>query len=351
MNLLAEIGVSVGTFRLECEVAAGGNEIVAVVGPNGAGKTTLLRVLAGLVPLDSGRISLGPTVLDDPAAGIFVVPEDRRVGVVFQDGALFPHLSAVDNVAFGLRARGTSRAVADRTATAWLTRLGLGARTGDRPGTLSGGQAQRVALARALAAEPDMVLLDEPLTGLDAATRDTVRRDLAVHLRSFAGVRLVVTHDAVDALALADRIVVLEAGRVTQSGTAADIVARPRSAYVADLVGTNLYRGHAEAGAVRVDADAVIVTATSGPAGPVYVVVHPRAVSLHRHRPDGTPRNVWPGRVRHLERLADRVRVQVDGALSVVAEVTPAAVEDLGLAEGVEVWAAVKATEVDVYAD
>ena len=348
MRLDAVVDVSVGPFRLECELAAAESEVLGVVGPNGAGKTTLLRALAGLLPLDAGRIQLGDRVLDDPAAGVFVPPEDRRVGVLFQDGALFPHLSAVDNVAFGLRANGVPRAEAATTAVEWLSRLGLAERADDRPGSLSGGQAQRVALARALASDPALLLLDEPLAALDAATRVQVRRDLAVHLRSFPGGRVLVTHDPVDALALCDTIVVLEHGRVTQRGTAADIVARPRSAYVAELVGTNLYRGEASAGVVRLAGGAVIVSATAAD-GPVWAVVHPRAVALHRARPEGTPRNVWPGRAGHVERLTDRVRVRVDGELSVVAEVTPAAIDALGLAEGVELWAAVKATEVEVY--
>lgn len=349
MTLEAHVDVAVGGFRLVCELSADEGEVIAVVGPNGAGKTTLLRALAGLLPIDAGRITLGDEVLDDPGAGVFVPPERRRVGVVFQDGALFPHLSVVDNVAFGLRAAGASRAEAAAIATSWLERVGLG--LGDRgwelPGALSGGQAQRVALARALAPEPRLLLLDEPLSALDASTRPRVRRDMAAHLRAFPGVRVLVTHDPVDALALADRVVVLEGGGVVQAGTADEIVARPRSPYVADLVGTNLYRGVAASGTVLVG-DAAIVSA-SLVKGTVHATIHPRAVALHRSRPDGTPRNVWSVRVAHVERLADRVRVQVTGGLPIVAEVTPAAVEALGLQEGVEVWAAVKATEVDVY--
>jgi molybdate transport system ATP-binding protein len=347
-RLDARVQVTVGAFELDCELAVGGGEVVAIVGPNGAGKTTLLRALAGLLAVDAGRIELSGEVLDDPSVPVFVPPEHRHVGVVFQDGQLFPHLSAAENVAFGLRARGTTRRDASARAAEWLDRMGLAGRGDERPGRLSGGQAQRVALARALAIEPTLLLLDEPLASLDAATRAEVRRDLATHLRSFAGVRVVVTHDPVDALGLADRIVVLEGGRVVQAGTAAEIVARPRSPYVAELVGTNLYRGTASGSEVRTDSGATLVTAVRAQ-GPVFATVHPRAVALHRQRPDGTPRNVWRARVRHVERLTDRVRVQLDGELPVVAEVTVAATDALGLRENAEVWAAVKATEVDVY--
>jgi molybdate transport system ATP-binding protein len=348
VTLEARVVVHRGPFRLACELAVDAGEVVALVGPNGAGKSTLLRALAGLTPVDEGRIVIDGEVVDDPVAATFVVPERRRVGVVFQDGQLFPHLSARDNVAFGLRSAGASKADAAGRADAWLDRLGLAGRGGRRPAELSGGEAQRVALARALAPDPVLLLLDEPLAALDAATRVEVRRDLAVHLRGFAGVPLLVTHDPVDALALADRIVVLEAGRVVQMGTADEIVARPRSAYVAELVGTNLYRGAAADGTVRIDGGGTI-TAASTVDGPVFATVHPRAVALHPSRPEGTPRNVWPMRVTHVERLTDRVRVQLAGGLGIVAEVTPAAVDELLLREGAEVWAAVKATEVDVY--
>jgi molybdate transport system ATP-binding protein len=349
VTLRAEITVSVGDFRLACALHVDEGEVVAVVGPNGAGKTTLLRALAGLLPIEAGRIELGGEVLDEPGAGVFVPPEERWAGVMFQDGALFPHMTVADNVAFGLRSGGTPRAEAHGVAQRWLDRLGLGDRAADRPDALSGGQGQRVALARALATEPRLLLLDEPLSALDAVTRPRLRRDLATHLREFRGVRVLVTHDPVDALALADRLVVLEDGAVVQSGTASEIVARPRSPYVAELVGTNLYRGTASGGTVRVgDADVVVASSVDGP---VHVTVHPRAVALHRSRPDGTPRNAWPARVQHLERLTDRVRVQLTGVLPVVAEVTTTAVDVLGLAEGAEVWAVVKATEVDVYED
>src|SRR5690606_23995610 len=220
-------------------VAAG--EVVALLGPNGAGKTTALRALAGLRPLDAGRIALGDTVLDDPAAGVFVPPDRRPVGVVFQDYLLFPHLSVMDNVAFGLRCRGARRAEARRAAVEWLDRVGLAAQAARRPRDLSGGQAQRVALARALAVHPRLLLLDEPLAALDARIRLETRAHLQRRLRDQQAAPLLVTHDPLDAMVLADRVVVVEDGRVVQEGDAAEITRRPRTDYVARLAGLNLY--------------------------------------------------------------------------------------------------------------
>jgi ABC-type sulfate/molybdate transport systems ATPase subunit len=185
--------------------------------------------LAGLLPIDRGRIVIDGVTVDDPSAHEYVVPERRSVGVVFQDYLLFPHLSVRENVAFGLRSRGTSRSVARQRADEWLARVGLGEYAGSKPGSLSGGQAQRVALARALAPEPRLLLLDEPLAALDIGIRTELRRDLRGHLASFSGARILVTHELLDAVALADRIIVLEQGRVAQVGPIAEIAARPRS--------------------------------------------------------------------------------------------------------------------------
>jgi len=348
VTLDAHVVVRLGALDLDVELAVGDRETVAVLGPNGAGKTTLLRALAGLVPIDCGRVAINGATVDDPDAGTYVAPEQRSVGFVFQDYLLFPHLSARENVAFGLRARGISRADARRRADEWLGRVGLADRAADKPRRLSGGQSQRVALARALAPEPHLLLLDEPLAALDVGTRIELRRELRAQLTSFGGARVLVTHDLLDAVALADRIVVLERGHVAQEGTIAEVADRPRSRYVADLVGINLLRGHASGHDVTLDAGAVVVSADSAE-GDVYVAVHPSAVALHRSRPEGSPRNVWPGRVHGTDLLGDRVRIHVDGAVPLVAEVTPAAVAELGLHEGVDVWTSVKATELSVY--
>jgi len=350
VSLVAHVRVDLAGFTLDVELEVAPGETVAIVGPNGAGKTTLLRALAGLRALTAGRIELDGVVLDEPATGTYLPPERRPVGVVFQDHLLFPHLDARDNVAFGLRTRGQGRVGARRQADEWLGRVGLTDRASARPRELSGGQAQRVALARALAPSPTLLLLDEPLAALDATTRNEVRRQLRHHLTTFPGVRLVVTHDPVDAAVLADRIVVLDAGRVAQTGTPAEITARPRTRWVAELSGVNLFAGDASTGGrVALEGGSTLIAADQADPGPVFAVVHPRAVSLHRTRPEGSARNAWPGRVRAVESFGDRLRVRVEANPPVVAEVTAAAVADMGLVEGADVWIAVKATEIDVY--
>ena len=248
MTLHAQVRVRQGDFRLDVEVAADAGTVLAVVGPNGAGKSTLLRVLAGLVPLTDGRIEVGGRVLADTGTGRHAPPHTRRVGVVFQDYRLFPHLTALENVAFGLRAQGAGRRDARGQAAGWLDRVGLAGQAGHRPAQLSGGQAQRIALARALAARPDLLLLDEPLAALDAGTRAALRTGLRRHLVGFGGPCLLVTHDPLEAMTLADRLLVLQDGRAVQVGTPAEVARRPGTAYVGALVGLNVYRGHAQGG-------------------------------------------------------------------------------------------------------
>jgi molybdate transport system ATP-binding protein len=340
--------VQLGTLELDVEFDVAPGRIVALLGPNGAGKTTLLRVLAGLLAPDEGRVVLDDVVLDDTSRGIHLPPEARPVGVVFQHYVLFPHLSALENVAFGLRSRGVPKAEARRKAAEWLSRVGLEGFLFDKPKQLSGGQAQRVALARALATEPRLLLLDEPLAALDASTRLETRRELRRQLDGYDGVRLLVTHDPMEAIALAERLIVLEDGRISQTGAPREISEQPRSRYVADLVGVNLYRGWAEDDEVHIGAAGRLVAPGAG-RGEVFAVVHPRAVALYRTPPGGTPRNVWEGTVEALDLEGERVRVRVNGPLPIVAEVTPAAVADLRLGDGGPIWASVKATEVVVY--
>ena len=348
MTLDTRAVVSLGELHLDVALDAGASETVVVLGPNGAGKTTLLRVVAGLQAVDAGRVAVDGEVLDDPETGAWTPAEHRPIAFVFQDHALFPHLSALENVAFGLRARGVRRAEARRRAPAGLERVGVAEHAGSRPRAMSGGQAQRVALARALVVEPRVLLLDEPLAALDATARLGTRRELRRHLDAHDGARVVVTHDPVDAMTLGDRVVVLENGRVVQAGTLDALREQPRSRYVADLVGVNLYRGVAHGNRIRIDGDYELVAAGDAH-GAVFAVVPPRAVALHRQEPEGTPRNVWAGTVDHLDVEGDRVRVIVAGPVPVTAEVTPAAVTELGLTAGAPVWASVKATEITVY--
>ena len=237
MSLGAAIQVNRGDFRLDVSFRVNDGETLAVLGANGAGKSTILRCVLGLVPLEAGRITLHDVVLDDVDADVFVEPDQRRIGAVFQDYLLFRHLSAIDNVAFGLRARKTKKDDARLVARALLERFEVDHLADRFPSQLSGGEAQRVALARALAIEPRAIVLDEPLAALDVTTRKSVRDELARFLSTFPGPRLLVTHDPVDARRLADRVLIVENGHVVQEGTIFDVVRHPASAYVEALFG------------------------------------------------------------------------------------------------------------------
>ncbi|WP_237538780.1 ABC transporter ATP-binding protein [Streptomyces sp. SID486] len=342
-GLDAHLVVDRAAFSLDITLTAAPGDVVALLGPNGAGKTTALRALAGLTPLTDGHLRLDGTSLDGTP------PESRPVGVVFQDYLLFPHLSALDNVAFGPRCRGASRTEARAQAAAWLERMGLAAHAGAKPRRLSGGQAQRVALARALATRPRLLLLDEPLAALDARTRLEVRAQLRRHLAEFEAVSVLVTHDPLDAMVLADRLVVVEHGRVVQEGTPADIARRPRTDYIARLVGLNLYRGRAAGHTVRLDAGPAITT-TEELSGPVFVAFPPSAVTLFRDRPSGaSARNVWHCEVAGLETQGDLIRADLSGELPLAADLTTVAAAELDLYPGASVWATVKAAQTHAY--
>ncbi|WP_405456101.1 ABC transporter ATP-binding protein [Streptomyces sp. NBC_00101] len=343
-GLDARLVVDRGAFRLDVALRARPGEVVALLGPNGAGKTTALRALAGLTELTEGHLRLDGAALTDRP------PESRPVGVVFQDYLLFPHLSALDNVAFGPRCRGASKSEARAQAAVWLDRMGLADRAGAKPRRLSGGQAQRVALARALATHPRLLLLDEPLAALDARTRLDVRAQLRRHLAEFEAVAVLVTHDPLDAMVLADRLVVIEHGGIVQQGTPSEIARRPRTDYIAQLVGLNLYRGHAEGHTtVRLDAGPAITT-TEDLVGPVFVAFPPSAVTLHRERPTGSSaRNVWRCAVDGLETHGDQIRADLGGELRLAADLTTVAAAELDLHPGATVWATVKAAQTHAY--
>ncbi|WP_410813326.1 ABC transporter ATP-binding protein [Micromonospora sp. 067-2] len=335
-------------FHLDLALRIRAGEVVALLGPNGAGKTTALRTLAGLIPLSAGHITLDGRDLDRPDARRWTPTERRPIGVVFQDYLLFPHLSALDNIAFGPRRHGLDRRHARQVAGEWLDRMSLTGQSHHKPRQLSGGQAQRVALARALAVDPALLLLDEPLAALDARTRLDTRAELQHHLAAHPGATLLVTHDPLDALVLADRLVILEDGQVAQEGDAATITAQPRTDYVARLVGLNLHRGRADGHTVRLDADFSLTTADRLD-GEVFVAFPPSAVALYPQRPDGSPRNVWPATIAGIQRHGDNLRIQLSGPIAVVADITPAAAAHLHLAPGQPLWAAVKATETRIY--
>ncbi|MFD3502703.1 ABC transporter ATP-binding protein [Streptomyces sp. NPDC058676] len=342
-GLNAHLVVARDTFRLDVSLTAAPGDVVALLGPNGAGKTTALRALAGLAPLTGGHLRLDGAELDRTP------PESRPVGVVFQDYLLFPHLSALDNVAFGPRCHGATKAEARAQAAEWLDRMGLADHAGAKPRRLSGGQAQRVALARALATSPRLLLLDEPLAALDARTRLEVRAQLRRHLAEFEAVAVLVTHDPLDAMVLADRLVVVEHGLVVQEGSPADIARHPRTDYIAQLVGLNLYKGQADGHTVRLDAGPAITT-TEDLAGPVFVAFPPGAVTLYRDRPTGSSaRNLWRCEVAGLETHGDQIRVDLTGELPLAADLTTAAAAELDLHPGAPAWATVKATQTHAY--
>lgn len=350
MTLRMSGAVELDDFRVELDLEVERGETIALLGPNGAGKSTVLRAIAGLVALAHGRIELDGAPWD--SGDVFLPPAERRVGAVFQSYRLFDHLDARENVAFGLRARGMRRRAARASAEAALDRLGIASVADRYPADLSGGQAQRVAVARALVTEPDVVLLDEPMAALDVSARSAVRHELAGWLDGVAACRVLVSHDPVDAHALADRVVVLEGGAVTQRGRLVDLAAAPRTDYVADLVGTNLLRGTLDGGALHVAGGGIVhVGAHDAPDGPVIATIRPAAIALHREHPEGSPRNVWLAEVAGVDRADGRVRVRLTGAVDLVVEVTTEGFASLAADVGDPIWASVKASEIGVVAD
>ncbi|MQS07551.1 molybdate ABC transporter permease subunit [Streptomyces sp. IF17] len=355
---------------VELELAAEPGTTIAVVGPNGAGKTTLLRALLGISPLARASVRLGDRDITELPA------HRRRVAWVPQDGALFPHLSALANTAYGPRARGIGRERARETARRRLAGLGIAHLADRRPGQLSGGQAQRVALARALAGRPDLLLLDEPLAALDQRARAVVRHALRTHLTGFEGVCLIVTHDPVEAMALADRVLVLEDGRAVQYAPPGEVVRHPASPWVARMLGLNAWAGRTTAEGLTVAGGVGLVAAEPLPAGRrALAVFAPEAVALYPLAPEpphGSPRNTWSATVREVAGAGGRVRVtvlvdppggpvagerpagqraaraQAEGVPEVVAEITPAAAAELRPVEGGRLVVAVKATEIRV---
>jgi len=350
-GLAAHLVVARGGFALDVRLRVAPGEVLALLGPNGAGKTTALRALAGLTALTGGHLRLDGVTLEEPATRRRVAPEGRPAGVIFQDYLLFPHLTALDNVAFGPRCHGVPRAQARALAADLLDRMGLADHAGIKPRRLSGGQAQRVALARALATEPRLLLLDEPLAALDARARLDVRAELRRHLAAFEAVAVLVTHDPLDAMVLADRLVVIEHGKLVQEGTPAEIARRPRTDYIARLVGLNLYQGEAAGHTVTVGPELALTTSEQL-TGPAFVAFPPSAVTLSRDRPASSARNTWQARITGMELHGDQIRVALAGAadqLPLAADLTTVAVAELGLETGTVVWAQVKAAQTHAY--
>ena len=389
--LEADLRLTRGTFSLDLRLTLAPGEVLALLGPNGSGKSTVLDLLAGLATPSSGTVALDGAILTAP--GRLVAPENRAIGLLGQEPLLFPHLTARANVAFALRvgearlSAAAARAAADR----WLDRVGLTGLGGSLPKALSGGQQQRVALARALAAGPRVLLLDEPMAALDAETAPFMRQLIREQLADTGTSAIIVTHDIVDAVVLADRVAVLHDGALIDEGTTAVVLAAPRNPFVAALAGVNLVVGTVQNGAIVAPdgrtfsvrpADAAALAsgapstspcaharAAEAPAGSPTVgaasprtpvvppagcaaaaVFRPASVVVQREQPrQASPRNVWSARVIGIEPGSGGVRLRTSGDPEIIAELTPAAVADLGLQLGSTVWLSVKATEVSAY--
>jgi molybdate transport system ATP-binding protein len=357
-----DVRAVVETRGLDVRFTVAPGEVLAVLGPNGAGKSTVLHVIAGLVRPDCGAVRVGDRTLTDTTAGTHVGTHDRRVGLLMQDPLLFPHLSVVANVAFGARSgKGLSRKASRATAEHWLAEVEADDLADRKPRQLSGGQAQRVALARALAADPDVLLLDEPLTGLDVGVATAMRKVLRRVLVRDGRSSVLVTHDLLDVVTLADRVIVLEAGHVVESGPSTTVLAAPRSSFGARFAGVNLVTG-------RAGSDATLVTAAeqlwhgrydegavSGIDGgdPVVATFHPSAVAIFRDKPHGSPRNTVEVVVAELDSRGPAIRVradqQPDGSPGLSADITAESAADLRLGPGERVYFTVKAQEVTIH--
>lgn len=354
--LAARVVVPRAAFEVDVSLGASRGEIIALLGPNGSGKSTVLQAIAGLIAPQRVQITLAGRILAGRAGTNSVPPHRRRIGLMGQHPLLFPHLTALENVAFGPRSSGLRRDSARQRARDWLERLDLGQLAGRRPAQLSGGQAQRVALARALAAEPDLLLLDEPLAAADVRTAGEIRQLLREHLRAAGQTTIFVTHEVLDAAVLADRVLVMSQGRVVDAGRTSRMLTEPGTEFGAALAGLNLIIGTATADArLRTD-DGIVVAGLAEtslrPGLPASAVFSPAAVAVSPRPPGGSPRNQWRGLVLTAEPApsAVRLRIALTGSdIVLAADVTPAAVAALPLAAGADVHVEVKATQVRLY--
>ncbi len=346
--LRAEARTRLGALELDVSLEVASGECLAIAGPSGAGKSSILRLVAGLLRPDHGVVRLDGETWLDTSTGRDLAPERRRIGYVFQEYALFPHLNAWQNVAYPLT--GIPRSERRARAEELLSRFGLERLADARPRTLSGGERQRVALARALARRPDVLLLDEPLSALDARTRAAATRELASALRDTEAPVLLVTHDFTEAAMLGDRVGVIDSGRVVQEGTAGELASTPRTAFVADFVGATVLTGHAEAGEdgltrVALDGGGSVVS-TDRVRGPVAVCVFPWEIAIEP--PDlpaggGSARNRLEAEVLTTTEIGNRVRLGLAAPQPLAAEVTLASTHELAIYEGARVTATWKA--------
>ena len=341
---------------LDVEFAVQAGEVLAVLGPNGAGKSTTAAVIAGLLSADRALVRVGQRTLTDTARGVAVPTHDRRIGLLHQDPLLFPHLSVLGNVEFGARRR-AGRRRARTEAIVWLEKVGGAGLAGRKPGEISGGQAQRVALARALAADPEVLILDEPLAGLDVAGAAAARGVLREVVSGAVRPTVLITHDLLDVLALADRVLVLESGRMAEIGPVGRVLGAPRSGFGARFAGLNLVRGVlAGPGLLRTPAGQTWHGSEAGdltPGQDVVAVFPPAAVAVYREPPQGSPRNIVSAQIAEIELSGAAVRVrttgQGDGLPGLAADVTPEAVAELRLSIGETIWLTVKTQAVTVH--
>jgi len=342
-------------FPLEIGFEVKPAETLVIIGPSGCGKTTTLNLIAGLMDPDDGRVALGDRVLLDCPSGARVPTEQRCIGYVFQDFALFPHMTVSENVAYGLRARRRPQAEIPKKVDEVLGLLGIRHLRERRPEALSGGERQRVALARAIACDAEILLLDEPLGSLDAQTRNQVRGELQRMLRVIGRIAIMVTHDYIDALTFGDRICVMDRGRVLQMGPRDQLLHHPKSRFVADLTGVNFFEGTissgSEAGLVEVwvGESCLHVAHERRDMGGVLVAFFPSEVTISRERPSGSARNVFQSQIKEIIHLGDKVRLSLNGAMPMCAEISADARREMSIGEGDTVYASLKATAIRTY--
>ncbi|WP_411732013.1 sulfate/molybdate ABC transporter ATP-binding protein [Paeniglutamicibacter sp.] len=347
MTFHFEATLTARNFDVSLDLAPG--DTLAVLGPNGAGKSTLLSIIAGLLRPDSGKASIGERTLFDlsTARPRWVAPHERGTALLAQEPLLFPHLSVLENVAFGPRSKGRPVAESRTTARKWLTATDTDSLAARRPGELSGGQAQRVAVARALAAGPDVLLLDEPMAALDIHAAPLMRRLLkrVLHDRN----AIIITHDILDALMLAEKVIILEDGRITEAGRTRDVLDRPRSRFAAGLAGLNLITGTAHGEGIDTAYGLLSGTRETEllPGDLAAAAFPPSAVSVYLDPPHGSPRNMLEATITDLEPHGDAIRVR---AGELAADITPGALADLGLVPGTRAYFVLKATAVTIYA-
>ena len=355
--LQAQLRKERNRFTLDLSVRAESASTLVLVGESGSGKTTVLRLLAGLEHPDSGSILLGETTYVDSARNTFIPPERRSIGYVAQDYALFPHLTVYENVAFGLQSLRIGRQKIRKKVSSMLERFSIESFAERLPSQLSGGQQQRVALARALILEPDLLLLDEPLSALDIRTRRSVRSELRQILEELPCITIYVTHQPNEALMFGNRIAVLEEGRITQEGSREDLLHHPRSTYIAEFMGLNLFRGRViervanDHARVKVD-ESIFTIPDPGERKELFLAVHPREITLYRQLPEGSAKNILVGSIHEIvpePPFGERFRVVVNSRPPMVTEILRSSVESMALKPGEKVYASFKSTGVKVY--